>query len=236
MKKLLLLSCLFLAICSRAQDVQRLNATYTPAEIIITDLNADSQNDTISLYELPAADGLGKFKKMNVSVNGRRMTFFAKDAWDGIDDSFAKENNNAVKSKLAFVYKEKEQSFILLFGYPYPAAREEVFILCIKGRNMDIVFHNKIEEPLRMADINNDGRAELITQATPVFLSTDAKGLTGSYSPYLVYSLSPAFGIDKTLTEKYNREYYVWAGMRYSDAIKVFYPNDGSKPKIIKTN
>ncbi|AWH83742.1 hypothetical protein HYN59_00805 [Flavobacterium album] len=236
MKKLLPICFLFVAICCRAQDVQRQNATYTPLETIITDLNADTVNDTIRLYETPVAGDPGKFRKMNVSVNGRRMTFFAKDAWDVIDDSFAKENNNAVKSKFAFVYKEAGQSFITLFGYPYPASREEVFILRIKDRNMEVIFHNKIEEPLKMADINNDGSAELITQATPVFSNTTANGLTGSYSPYLVYSLSPVFGIDKTLTEKYNREYYVWAGMRYSDAIRVFYPNDGSKPKLIKTN
>ncbi len=99
---------------------------------------------------------------------------------------------------------------------------------------MEIVFHNAIEEPLKMADINNDGHAELITQVVPEYFKVSGGGLIGTYSPHFVYSLSPYFDINKTLTEKYNKEHYIWEGMKYNDQIKVYYPNDGSKPKLLK--
>lgn len=234
MKPYLFSIVLIFSLCCRAQNSNRQNAVFSPIETIITDLNADTINDTIALYQTPVEGDPGIFTKMNVSVNGRRMTFHAKDAWDAVDDSFAKANNNAVQSKNAFVYKENEQSFIVLFGYPYPSSREEILILRVNSRNMDIVFHNAIEEPLKIADINNDGHAELITQAVPEYYKATENGFIGTYSPYIVYTLSPGFAIDKTLTEKYNREHYIWEGMKYNDQIKVYYPNDGSKPKLLK--
>lgn len=228
--------CLLAAICF-AQDRQRQNATYSPAETIITDLNADKVNDTIVLYETPEGGDRdpGKFKKMNVSINGRRMTFHAKDAWHDIDGPFSKASHNTVDSGLAFIYKEENQSYIFLFGFPYPAGREEVFILRVKERNMEIVFHNSLADPQLIADLDNDGQAELITHAEPEYRA-DERGSISPYSPYTVYSLYPSFDIDKSLTEKYNKEHYVWAGADYNKSIEVLHPKDGSKPRIIKSN
>ncbi len=220
----------FTAFC-RGQDAGRRNATYTPLETIITDLNADKVNDTILLYQIPLDGDPGLFTKMNVSVNGRRKTFYAKNAWDEVSRKFAEAGKNAVVSKLAWIYKEDERSYIFLFGFPYGKGREEVLILRVEGRNMDLVFHNKLDEPRYVSDLDNDGRAELIVRRSPQFV-TAAEDI-GTYSPFTIYSLE-TFSVNKALTEKYNKEHYIWAGPEYNDQIEVVYPKDGSKPGIIK--
>ncbi|MCW4469068.1 hypothetical protein OGH69_08845 [Flavobacterium sp. MFBS3-15] len=223
--------CLLFSVGSNAQTKQRQNATYTPVETIITDLNADTVNDTIILYQTPVEGDPGLFTKMNVSVNGRRMTFFAKNAWDEIGFYLAETGQNAVLSKNAYVHKEGIQSYIFLFGFPYGSGREEVFILKVKGRNMDIIFHNKLEELQRVSDLDNDGHAEMIVRRSPQFLTVEED--IGTYSPFIIYSLEN-FSVNKSLTEKYNKEHYIWEGIEYNDQIEVYYPNDGSKPKLLK--
>jgi len=234
MKALYLLAGVLFAIWSQAQSNSRQNTTYTPIESIITDLNSDSVNDTIILYQTPVEGDPGLFTKMNVSANGRRMTFHAKDAWDIVSSDLAKAGKNAIGSKLAYVHKESGQSYIFLFGYPYAAGREEVFILRVKGRNMEIVFHNELAELRSITDLDNDGHAELIVRTDPEIYDATTKGEIGAYSPYIVFDLS-SFTIDKTLTEKYNREKYIWEGTEYNGDIKVLYPKDGGKPKLLKT-
>jgi hypothetical protein len=235
MKKILPLL-LLVSVCCHAQDIQRQNATYSPVATIITDLNADNRNDTISAYGRPVGNDHGKFTKLTVSIDGRRITYTAKGAWDTVYTSFSKVNKNDVDSPYVFVHKESECSYVLLFGYEYAGGPEEFSILKIKGRQQEMLFDNKLGYPKLLTDLDNDGRAELVAQTVPVILKADAKGMTETYSPFIVYNLSPAFDIDKTLTEKYNLGHYVWAGIKPNNTIEVFYPNDGSKPKLIKTN
>lgn len=225
--------CLLLSLSGIAQTKQRQNATYTPVETIITDLNADTVNDTIILYHPPVEGDPGIFTKMNVSVNGRRVTFHAKYAWEEMYDFFLNDSKNAVDSKLAFVHKEHEQSFIILFGRATPGGREELLIVGIKDRNMEIVFHNSIGESHFFADLDNDGHIDIVAQALPEYRNEGGETVSG-YMPYIVYSLTPYFDINKTLTEKYNKEHYIWEGMKYNADIKVLYPKDGSKPRLLK--
>ena len=235
MKKLFPLL-LVITACCYAQDIDRQNATYNPIATIITDLNNDNRNDTISAYGRPAENDPGKFTKLTLSIDGRRITYTAKGTWDIVYSSFSEVNKNDVDSPYVFIHKEGECSYILLFGYEYAGGPEEFSILKINGRQQEMLFDNKLGYPKLLADLDNDGHAELVAQAVPVILKADAKGMAGTYSPFIVYNLSPAFDIDKTLTEKYNRDHYVWAGLRSNEDIKVFSPNNGSKPKLIKTD
>ncbi len=99
---------------------------------------------------------------------------------------------------------------------------------------MEIVFHNALEELRALADLDNDGHAELIVRNDPELHDVTATGNIGTYSPYIVYNLAN-FAIDQMLTEKYNKEHYIWEGIKYNDKLQVLYPKNSSRPKLIKT-
>jgi len=234
MKILFILFTLLAGIMAKAQSNADQNPVYKD-EIVITDLNGDTKNDTIRLYLKPAADDPGQYTKITISLDGRRITYKAKDSWDRIDKAFKTSNKNSVASDYVFIHKEKEQSYIILFGFPYGAGREEISIIKVSGRKIEMLFDNALGEPISIADLDGDGNAEFIIQYPPEIYKDAQKGQIGTYSPYLAYSLTPIFDIKKALSEEYNRKHYVWAGMERDPDIQVFYPNDGSKPKLNKS-
>ncbi len=85
-----IIALLFLTAFLQAQEDTGQNSVFAPLETIITDLNSDSVNDTIILNKKPIDGKPGLFTKMNVSVNGRRTTLYAKSSWHGISGEFAK--------------------------------------------------------------------------------------------------------------------------------------------------
>ncbi|MHA3789875.1 hypothetical protein ACX0HA_16830 [Flavobacterium hauense] len=232
MKKIVLSLLLLVALDAAAQQ----NNNYSPIETILTDLNNDGKTDSISVYLPPIEGDPGTFRKINISLGSKgRNTFTAEDVWDKIDNAFAEKNSNTVRSNLAFVYKEPQQSFILLFGFAYGSGRSEISLIRIKDNKIEMLLDNTLEEPVRFTDLNNDGAAELVCRHPPEIYTTDEKTQTqtGSYSPFLVYILSRDMYLDPKLTEQYNKSNYVWAGYKYDENIKVRYPKKG-KPEIIK--
>ncbi len=222
-----------MSLYSVAQDNQ--NLTYAPLSTIITDLNNDQKSDTLSVYMPPLEGNPGTFGRITVSLGNKgRNTFKAQDIWDKVDNEFAKRNINAIPSELVFIRKEPKQTYILLFGFAYGSGREEISIIRIKDNKIEILFDNPLEEPIKFADLDNDGEAELIARAPPEIYSIDEKTKAGigAYSPFIVFKLNSVMYTDKKLTEQYNKQHYVWAGYKYNENIKVRYPEKG-KPEII---
>lgn len=221
---------------AEAQDISQQNINHTPIKTLVADLNNDGKTDTISVYMPPVEGDPGTFGKINISLGSKgRNTFTAEDIWDKIDNAFAKENTNAVHSNLVFVHKEPKQAFILLFGFAYGSGRDEISLIRIKDNTIEMLIDNKLEEPVKFTDMDNDGITELVCQNPPEIFQTDskAKATLGTYSPFLVYKCDNVMSLDKKLTEAYNKEHYVWAGYQYNENIMVRYPKTG-KPEIIK--
>lgn len=221
-------------VYAKAQNTAQQNDNYLPIETVVADLNNDGKTDTISVYMPPVEGDPGIFGKINISLGSKgRNTFTADDIWDKIDNVFAKENTNAVHSNLVFVRKEQAQAFILLFGFAYGSGRDEISLIRIKDNTIEMLIDNKLENPLKFIDPDNDGITELVCQKPPELYGSDAKGDIGSYSPFLIYKCDNVMSLDKKMTETYNKQNYVWAGYKYNGNIKLRYPKTG-KPEIIK--
>ncbi|MDV6169928.1 hypothetical protein R1T16_15935 [Flavobacterium sp. DG1-102-2] len=233
---LLIILSLFVFAVANAQEKDGQNAMYAPFETIITDLNNDSIPDTIAISMPPVEGDPGQFRKINISLGtAGRNTFTAKDAWDDIDTTFLKNNANAVKSKRIFVYKENDTSYIVLFGFTYGSGRDELDVIAVTGSKLIQLANDNIQNPIQFADLDNDGKAELICRNDYEIFNTDrkTKGDIGTYSPYMVYKCENVLYLDKKLSETYNKQHYVWAGYKYNQHIKVLYPITG-KPQIMK--
>ena len=211
---------------------QQQNYIYDPVETVITDLNNDKIQDTLILYQRPVDGDPGLFTKINISLGiyGRK-TFQAKDAWSSTGIPFRKNENNTNSNNL-FIYKNGYTSYIFLFGFLYGTGREEIAIIRVMNNKAELYFHNELAEPRELLDLDNDGTKELICRYTPEIYDYDenAKADIGAYSPFLVFKLDKEFLLDKKLTEKYNKEHYIWEGTKYNDDIKVVYPSNDAKP------
>ena len=212
---------------------QNQNHTYSPVEIIAADLNDDKVLDTIIIYQRPVEGDPGLFTKINISLGmyGRK-TFQAKDVWDSVSLDFKKKNSNSINSKNIFVHKDGSTAYIFLFGFLYGTGREEIAIIKVKGSKAELYFHNELAEPQVLADLDSDGIKELICRYPPEIYSYDqnTEAEIGAYSPFLIYKLENEFLLDKKLTEKYNKEHYIWEGLKYDDTISVVYPSGNKKP------
>lgn len=208
-------------------------------EVIKVDLNDDGKTDTITLT-LPNNYGdPGSFNKAYISLAGSvKKTLNSKgDAWDKVDDYFAGKNTNAVKSNRVFVYKKPGVAFVLLFGYVFGSGGNEFTVIQIKNNLPNMVFDGAMDYPEGFADVNHDDKIEFLGKES----SSEELGHVDSlnadiltYDPYKVYNIDNEFEVDNALTQKYNEENYVWAGLHPKESIKVLVPKNGDKPTILK--
>ncbi|SEN56378.1 hypothetical protein SAMN04488505_11183 [Chitinophaga rupis] len=206
-------------------------------ERVIYDLNNDNRPDTITLTTPPAEGDPGLFQTITISFNGmHQQSFKAKDVWDLVDSSFLAVTKNEVPSKQVFIHKEPGQTLIFLFGYIYGAGRGEFSIIRIRDNKAKLVFDDHLDNPLQLTDFDNDGKAELLGRNEgEMYMDIDSiNARIGVYFPFYIYSFKDSCIIDETMTQQYNEDNYVWAGLKYREDIKVAYPNDGSRPYIIQ--
>lgn len=206
-------------------------------EKIVFDLNNDGRPDTILLSNPTFGNDPGIFQKVTVKLSGKvSEEFIAKDVWDEVDSEFLMKNHNAVNSKLVFVFKNSNYSLLLLFGFMYGSGRDEFTVIQIKEGIVKVIFDDQLEMPISLTDFGNDKGIELLGRNIGEVIDRDdsLNATIDTYNPFYVYSFNNGFQIDEKVTKEYNEEHYVWAGLRYSDGIKVLCPMNGGKPRIIK--
>ncbi|HEY4150977.1 MAG TPA: hypothetical protein VGM41_18695 [Chitinophagaceae bacterium] len=234
----IILACIFLFINLAAFSQSPL---YKSHHILLVDLNRDSIADTI--FIMPDIHDRSTFKKITISITGYgRQTFLARNSWTNVDSAFLNRNINAVRTKKLFLAGNNNQSVILLFGELDGAGyRDEFSIINIENNKAKMVFDHTdddidVEIPTKLADLDNDGKLDFIfTEIGEVYEQVDSlKGSIGSYHPYFIYTVDDNCRLNKVLTKKYNDEHYVFAGYEYSEDIKILYPRNGGKPKVLK--
>lgn len=223
---------------SQPANTLTISSKYKP---LITDLNNDGRLDTLVLGS--SLTDTTSFNKITISIAGfDKQTFEAKNEWTNIDSTFLKTNKNAIKSGKLFLLKAKDHSIILLFGGIDGAGyRGDFSIINIKDNKSTLIFDRTekdidIERPISLSDLDNNGKTEFVFRNLfEYYDQVDSLNADiGTYSPYLVYTLDNDFILNKPLTKKYNEDNFVFAGYQYSEKIKILFPRDGSKPRVIK--
>jgi hypothetical protein len=206
-------------------------------ETITTDLNNDSVADTIQLRNPPADGDPGIFGMVTIALsNGTKKAFTAKDIWASVDEDFIKEHKSGVSSPNVFVFKQPKQTLLVLFGFHYGSGREELTVIGIQGNDARVVFNEPYDYLLKLEDLDKDGKIDLLVRnAYEMYDVADSlKADIGVYSPYLVYTLDKEAKLNQELSESYNRENYVFAGLKYNEKIRVLYPWNREKPRILE--
>ena len=208
---------------------------FKPVETIIIDLNDDNLLDTIILTTPSVEGDPGQFGKIILRTsNAGRHVFTARDIWDFVDTAFQARNKNAIKSDRVFVYKHENETEILLFGFQYGSGREEFSIIRITNDKVAMIFDNALQDIIQISDLNNDGKPEFVGRNVCDEVPDNGNSYIEGYCPFLVYTIDSDCKLSEVLSKTYNEENYVWAGLKYSEKIKVIVQNDGSKARIVK--
>ncbi|MVT12335.1 hypothetical protein [Chitinophaga tropicalis] len=205
-------------------------------EVITTDLNNDGKIDTLTLSK-PAEEGdLGTFQKIEISLNGGdRKSFETNNMWDVVDESFLQENENAVESSHFFVYKDNNHFEILLFGYIYGAGRSDFNIIYGQGTHFKMVFDDAIQTPMKLQDMDLDGKPEFLCRKTDYEITGGAidslgPGQVGTYDPFSVFTIkNDTMVLDEAASRRYNEQHYIWLGKEANPTLRVYYFEDENK-------
>ena len=127
----------------------------------------------------------------------------------------------------------------MLFGELDGAGeRGEFSIINIENNNIKIVFDDDgkidIEVPTKLISLNNDDRLDFIYCGLHEFDEQTKDAMIGSYAPFFVYPVDDTCKLDKSLTKRYNEEYYVFVGYNYNERLRIRYPKNGGKPTLLK--
>ena len=207
-------------------------------ESVSSDLNGDGKPDSIFLYrsvEYDQSGEPGSFETIEIKLaDGKHKTLTARDTWHKVDMTFRKNNPISCASDYLFIHSGKEETYLLLFGFPYGSGRDEFTIIRITGDKIDPVFDAKLDDPLLLKDFDGDGNAELLGRNSyELYIErNDIDADIGTYSPFYIFRLDNPVICDWELTTAYNREHYIWIGPRYDENIEIVYPRDGSKPYL----
>jgi hypothetical protein len=207
----------------------------------IADLNSDQLPDTITIVS-SIGDAV-TFDTVHISIaHFDRRTFYTDTvhSWTTVDDRFARSNRNVLPTNKLFLARGKFQSVLLLFGDLNAAGyRENFSIIHIEDNSPKLVLSQNernlyIEPPVRLEDLDGDGRLEFLYRQIFEYseIPDTLNGKIGTYSPYFIYTVDSSCTLNQSLTRRYNEEHYVFAGYKYDEGIKVYYPNDGSKPRL----
>jgi hypothetical protein len=205
-------------------------------------LNDDSIPDTLRLYTSTA--DTDSYDVLKIILAGyETQTFRTEYPWTYVDKWFEDSAINVLSTRRLLVSKWKSQTVLLLFGSPDEVGDGSNFcIVNIENNRVVMVLdqirrHIDVEVPLRLTDLNRDGRPEFIYRQRFEFNGRPdtLDGKIGTYSPYFVYTVDSNCTLNKPLTIKYNQDHYVFAGFNYDEDIEIFYPNDTAKrPRVWK--
>jgi len=241
MKYLTLFILLIAALWASPQSAAK-HYSYRPIRTITTDLNNDDRLDTIVL--ISSLKRKNDFDKISISLSGYCKTVFkARDFWTEVDSNFLVSNKNTVHSKLLFIKKTSKQAVILLFGEIDGAGyRGEFSIINIENNHIKMAFdpfndgneEPDIESPVTLTDLERNDRLCFIYKSMGEIERQVEGGDIGTYTPFFVYPVDDFCRLSVPLTKKYNEDHYVFAGIKPSEKIRIFYPNNGGKPRVWK--
>ncbi|HVW14664.1 MAG TPA: hypothetical protein VHB54_12590 [Mucilaginibacter sp.] len=206
------------------------------------DLNNDGNPDTIKL--ISSLEGRNDFNRISITLTGIRTAIFkAKDFWTEVDPEFLVKNQNAIRTKLLFLKRTPLHTVILLFGEDGEADyRGELSIINIENKKIVMAFDQvngdnlitAIALPITLTDLNYDGRLDFVSKDWGELERPVPGGNIGSYDPYYVCPINNILKIDTPLTKAYNEKHYVYAGLDFGKEITIFYPKNGSTPRVWK--
>jgi len=235
MRKYLLFILLIACINAWSQKTKKV-AAYKTIKTLYTDLNNDGKIDTIILSD-NGSDG--DFNRITVKLAGfQKKTFKAKQYWASFDSLFLKKDKNLVHSNLLFIKKTDKHAAILLSGGTDGAGYSiEFSIINIENNRVKMVFDHDddvvdVELPTELTDLENNGRLDFVYRITFQCSTTIKKGMICAYSPYFVYPVDDSCKLNKPLMKAYNIKHYVFDGYKYSEDIKIYYPNNNGRPSI----
>ena len=182
-------------------------------EIIPCHLSNSSLTDTIRLTAPADFSDPGLFTEITIKIPGKNIqSFKATDSWDVVDSEFLMNNHNPVPSRNVFIYKAPKCTFILLFGFIYGSGREEFSIIKVQNDSAIMISDNSIEEPIQIGHIYAQNEIQLLGRdfGEAIGEVDSLNAFIETYHPYYIYSLENNFQIDSVLTERYNKEHYVW--------------------------
>lgn len=180
-------------------------------ECIITDLNQDTHPDTIRLWRDVDFEDPGVFTHLSIHpAHGKIQIFRANTSYDTLD--LGSKRPNSVASKLIFIEKSQDCSFLLCFGYCYGSGREELMVIKTGDTDSKIVYQSTSDQEIQdIVDLDHDGSLELVIR--PQFEEHIKDLPDGStvaiYCPFVILRIDTGME-DKVLSEKYNREHYVY--------------------------
>jgi len=207
------------------------------------DLNNDQIADTITIVS--SVGDTVTFDTIHIAIAHFESHTFYTDTvhpWTTVDDWFLDSNRNVLPTNKLFLAREKFQSVLLLFGNLSAAGdRDNFSIIDIEGNTPKLVLnqnerHLFIETPVTLKDLDGNGRLDFLYRQIFEYNGKPdtLNGKIGTYSPYFVYTIDSNCVLNRSLTIHYNREHYVFAGFKYEESINVFYPNDGTQPRLWK--
>jgi len=91
-----------------------------------------------------------------------------------------------------------------------------------------------IEWPVTLTDLEHNNRLCFIYKGMAEMEKEVENGEIGTYTPYLIYPVTNFCKLSIPLTKKYNEDRYIFAGIKPSEKIRIFYPKNGSKPSLWK--
>lgn len=211
-------------------------------DVVTIDLNNDGKIDSLTLSGPPTNGAPGIFQKIEIALNGGdRESFEPETAWDVVDESFLKENQNSVESPYIFVYKDNKQYAILLFGYVYGSGRSDFNIIYGQGAHFKMIFKGAFQVPMKLQDMNQDGKLELLGRISEFAVTGEfnidslGPGHVGSYDPFSVFAIEKdTIVLDEVATREYNEQNYIWLGKEPSETLRIYYFSDESKPVVVK--
>ena len=212
-------------------------------DTFFVDLNDDGIPDTISLSR-PRLH-YHTFTDITLSIRGHaKQTFTVADTsqpWMDFDENFTDADSDAVQTQQFLLRKAKSQTLLVLSGGLYPTGpRQGLTIIKLEHGNAKLVFDQIPQhlylESVHLRDLDHDGRFELLDNHIFYY---DARadtldGTIGPYNPVYVYTIDDSFFLNKPLMKKYNEERSIFAGYERTDSIKVWYPNNGGRPRLWK--
>lgn len=217
-------------VVSKPKDTLVLNKTI---ETIALDLNNDKKADTIRLLQDTARSENNGYNTVCISITGYKSQIFkSDDSWGVTDTIFMKKKTNAIQSKWIFVYRDSTQVMLLLSGTIGGFDSGKSSVIQIKNNQAKKIFNEEWDYTTELLDIDNDGIVDIACKShSEVY---ESKGVeVATYDPFYVYSLNDGHKLNMQLTQKYNEEHYVWAGLKKTNEVKVSYPHHGGKPSII---
>lgn len=142
-----------------------------------------------------------------------------------------------MQSAHVFVYKDMDQFVILLFGYNYGAGRSEFNVIYGKGEHLKMLFKGAFQIPMKLEDLNHDGKLELLGRETEpeqisgISIDSLGRGYVATYDPFSIYTIDKdSFRLDEHATRKYNEQHYIWLGPDRSENLRLYYFLDERKP------